>query len=56
MVLLWAHVVAIPLYAVFRGNSVGHAWVETSPVLMAALVAGFVRLGRGLSASIAAAA
>jgi PAS domain S-box-containing protein len=55
MVLLWAHVVAIPLYAVYRGNSLGHAWVELSPVLMAALLAGFGLLGRGLSAAIAAA-
>ena len=55
MVLLWMHVVAIPIYAVGRGNSIGHAWVETSPVLIAALVAGFMRLGRGLEASVAAA-
>jgi signal transduction histidine kinase len=55
MVLLWAHVVAIPVYAVYRGNSLTHAWVEMSPVLMAALVAGFGMLGRGLSAAIAAA-
>jgi PAS domain S-box-containing protein len=54
MVLLWAHVVAIPLYAVYRGNSLTHAWVELSPVLMAALLAGFGMLGRGLSAAIAA--
>jgi PAS domain S-box-containing protein len=54
MVLLWAHVVAIPLYAVYRGNSLGHAWLELSPVLMAALLAGFGLLGRGLSAAIAA--
>lgn len=55
MVLLWAHVVGIPIFAIYQGNSVGHAWVETAPVLMAALVAGYGRLGRTLSASVAAA-
>lgn len=55
MALLWVHVVAIPVYAVYRGNSVGHAWVEMAPVLMAALVAGFMRLGRAVSSSVAAA-
>ena len=55
MVLLWAHVVAIPIYAVYRGNSIGHGWVEISPVLIAGMLAGFARLGRGLSATIAAA-
>ncbi|WP_243057311.1 ATP-binding protein [Nocardioides sp. SR21] len=55
MALLWLHVVLIPVYAVYRGNSLGHAWVEMAPVLMAALVAGFMRLGRVASASVAAA-
>lgn len=55
MALLWLHVVLIPVYAVYRGNSLGHAWVEMAPVLMAALVAGFMRLGRVVSASVAAA-
>ncbi|MDF1606001.1 ATP-binding protein [Nocardioides sp. YIM 152315] len=54
MVLLWGHVVAIPIYAVYKGNSLGHAWVETAPVLMAALLAGYVRMSRALQASIAA--
>lgn len=55
MVLLWAHVIGIPIFAIYQGNSLGHAWVETAPVLMAALVAGYGRLGRTLSASVAAA-
>lgn len=55
MALLWVHVVAIPLYAVYQGNSIAHAWIEMAPILMAALVAGFMRLGRVLSASVAAA-
>lgn len=55
MALLWVHVVAIPLYALYQGNSIGHAWIEMTPILMAALVAGFMRLGRVLSASVAAA-
>ncbi len=54
MVLLWGHVVAIPLYAVLRGNTLGHAWVETAPVLMAALLAGLLPMPRVLQASIAA--
>lgn len=56
MVLLWAHIVAIPIYAVVRGNSLVHGYVEVAPVLMAALVAGFGRLSRTWSASIAAGA
>jgi PAS domain S-box-containing protein len=54
MALLWVHVVAIPIYAVYQGNSIGHAWVEMAPILMAALVAAYLPLGRALSASIAA--
>ena len=54
MALLWVHVVAIPIYALIQGNSILHAWVETAPIVIAALVAGFMRLGRGLEASIAA--
>jgi signal transduction histidine kinase len=54
-VLLWSHVVAIPAYAVLRGNGVGHAWVETAPVVMAAIVATFLRIPRVLQASVAAA-
>ena len=55
MALLWVHVVAIPVYAVYQGTSIGHAWVEMTPILMAALIAGYMRLGRVLSASVAAA-
>lgn len=55
MVLLWAHVVVIPLYGMYRGNSLLHAWADTGLVAIAALVAGFGRLGRGWSSSIAAA-
>jgi signal transduction histidine kinase len=55
MALLWAHVVAIPLYGMYRGNSFLHAWADTGLVAAAALVAGFARLGRAVSSSIAAA-
>ncbi len=54
MILLLAHVVVIPLYAVYRDNSVGHALVETTPVLLAAVFAGQRTLGRGVRASVAA--
>lgn len=53
-VLLLAHVVAIPLYAVYRGNSFGHASVEAAPVMLAALLAGYRPLGRAVQASVAA--
>lgn len=55
MALLWAHVVAIPLYGMYRGNSFLHAWADTGVVAIAAVVAGLGRLGRGVSSSIAAA-
>lgn len=54
LVLLWCHVVLIPLYAVWQGNGLGHAWVETAPVIMAALVATFLRLPRMVQATVAA--
>lgn len=54
VVLLWVHVVAIPVYAVHQGNTLGHAWVETSPVLIAALLAGHVPMRRSLQSAIAA--
>ena len=52
--LLWAHVVAIPVYAVYQGNSVGHGLVEASPALLAVLLAGYRPLGRTLQATVAA--
>lgn len=52
--LLWGHVVAIPVYAVLRGQGPGHAWLETAPVLMAAAVATFVPMRRVLRESVAA--
>jgi len=55
MVLLWVHVAAIPLYGMYRGNSFLHAWADTGLVAVAALVAGFARLGRVASSSVAAA-
>jgi len=54
-VLLWVHVAAIPLYGMYRGNSFLHAWADTGLVAVAALVAGFARLGRVASSSVAAA-
>ncbi|MEI5672860.1 MULTISPECIES: sensor histidine kinase [unclassified Nocardioides] len=53
--LLWGHVVAVPAYAVLRGNGIGHAWVDAAPVLMAAMLATFVPTRRVLQASVAAA-
>ena len=53
--LLWVHVIGIPAYAVLRSSSPGEPWLEILPVLLAAVVAGHARLGRRLSASIAAA-
>lgn len=52
--ILWAHVVAIPVYAVWRDNSLGHAWVEAAPVLMAATVVSSLRLSRVVAATVAA--
>lgn len=52
--LLWFHVVAIPIYAVLKDNSLAHAWVETAPVMMAALLAGHLRLSRRAQELIAA--
>ena len=54
MVLLWMHVLAIPVYAVYQGNSVGHGWVEATPALLAVLMAGYRPLGRTLQATVAA--
>lgn len=55
MALLWAHVATIPLYGMYRGSSFLHAWADTGPVAVAALLAGLGRLGRQWSSSIAAA-
>src|SRR6478735_2797607 len=55
MALVWTHVVAIPLYGMYQGNSFLHAWADTGLVAAAALVAGFGRLSRAWSSSIAAA-
>lgn len=55
MALMWAHVVAVPLYGMYRGNSFLHAWADTGLVAVAALLAGPARLGRRWSSSIAAA-
>lgn len=55
LAILWAHVVAIPAYAVWRDNSLGHAWVEAAPVLMCAIAASFLRLSRVVAATVAAA-
>ncbi|MFC7495625.1 MULTISPECIES: ATP-binding protein [unclassified Nocardioides] len=54
MVLLWGHVIALPLYALYQGNSLGHAWVEMAPVLIAALLAGLMPMRRAFRASVAA--
>ena len=43
--LLWVHVVAIPLYAIYRGSSVGHALFEALPVLLAIILASSRELG-----------
>ncbi|GAA1163995.1 sensor histidine kinase [Nocardioides aquiterrae] len=55
MALLWCHIALIPLYAVYKGNSLLHGYLEVAPVLMCALLAGFGRLSRNLESSIAAA-
>jgi hypothetical protein len=39
LVLLWAHVVGIPLFALDRGNGLLHSLLEASPVALAAAVA-----------------
>lgn len=52
--LLWGHVLGIPFYAVYQGNSVGHGLVETTPALVAVLMAGYRPMGRTLRATVAA--
>ncbi len=52
--LLWVHVVAIPLYALLRGNTVGHSLFETIPVLLSIFLASYRPLGRTARASVAA--
>ncbi len=52
--LLWVHVVAIPLYAIYRGNTLGHALFEALPVLLAIILASSSELGRTARSSIAA--
>ncbi len=54
MALLWVHAVGIPLYAIYRGNSVGQALFEALPVLLAIILAGSRQLKRTVRASVAA--
>lgn len=54
LVLLWAHVAAIPAYALLQGNGLVHSWVETAPVVMAATIASFLPMPRVVQASVAA--
>ena len=52
--LLWVHLFAIPLYAIYRGSSVGHALFEALPVLLAIILASSRELGRTARSSVAA--
>ncbi|HEU4976691.1 MAG TPA: bifunctional diguanylate cyclase/phosphodiesterase [Baekduia sp.] len=52
--LLWAHVVALPLFAVSRGYSIEHGLLDVGPIAFAAVAAGLRRFGPRIRASLGA--
>lgn len=52
LILLWVHVVGLPIFALVRGNTLGHALLEGSAILALALAAELAR-GRPRAQSVA---
>jgi diguanylate cyclase (GGDEF)-like protein/PAS domain S-box-containing protein len=52
--LVWLNALGLGLFALARGNSVGHSLVEITPIAMCAVAAGMPRLGRRLRTAVVA--
>lgn len=52
--LVWAHALGLGLFALARGNSLGHSLVEAVPIATCALAAGTPRLGRRVRTAVVA--
>src|SRR5262245_56013073 len=53
VILLWAHVLGLAVFAILAGAEPRHAFAESGAVAVFALLAGFERMGRRFAAAMA---